>query len=67
MKQIAKCKGCGRNMEVSREGWLVDSVARKDGKPVIPAKRDVKYFEWIHIPGHMNGKKMCSGSGASPS
>lgn len=71
MIQIAKCNDCGVSLEVSREGWLVDGVVRnKLGNPVFTAKgvvkREQRYTEWIHIPGHMRGKKQCPGSGASP-
>lgn len=70
MKQFAKCKDCGETLEVSREGWLTDSVVRKDGKPVLTikglVKRETRYTEWIHIPGHLRGRKQCPGSGASP-
>lgn len=68
--QTVKCPKCGTTQEVSREGWLVDSVVRDDrhnivfvnGKP----KREVRYIEWIHVVGHWFGKRMCLGSGASP-
>lgn len=66
MKRIVKCKDCGASLEVSRDGWITDSVARKDGKVILPVKREVKYTEWIHVPGHFRGKKQCPGSGASP-
>ena len=55
-----KCKSCGKLVEVSRDGWLVDSVVR--------GKREVRYTHWFHVVGHLhtNGKP-CPGSGADPS
>lgn len=54
MKQI-KCKSCGTMQEVSRDGWLTDTI--------INGRREVKYHPWTHIVGHWhpNGK-MCSGA-----
>ena len=55
-----KCKKCGKSVEVSRDGWLVDSIVR--------GKREVRYTHWFHVVGHLhtNGKP-CPGSGADPS
>lgn len=54
-----KCKSCGKSVEVSRDGWLVDSVVR--------GKREVRITNWFHVVGHLhtNGK-LCPGSGADP-
>lgn len=51
-----KCKCCGKSVQLSRDGWLLDTI--------IKGKREVRYVEWFHIVGHygQNGKP-CSGSG----
>lgn len=54
----AKCKGCGKRVDVSRDGWFVESYQS--------GKKEVKYTEWNHVVGHWNGKHLCGGSGASP-
>jgi hypothetical protein len=59
-----KCPVCGKLVEVSNEGWLVDSYYEdKRGRK----KREVRYFSWMHIVGHMiSNKKQCKGSGQTP-
>jgi len=52
-----KCKVCGEQVEISRDGWLVESYQR--------GKKEVRYTEWHHVVGHWHGKRLCAGSGAS--
>jgi len=54
-----KCKSCGKSVQISRDGWLVDSF--------VMGKREVRYTHWFHVVGHLhtNGK-LCPGSGADP-
>jgi len=65
-----KCKYCGTQQEVSREGWLVDSVVRDERHNIVlvngKIKREVKYFGWTHVVGHWRGRKSCPGSGTNP-
>jgi hypothetical protein len=64
-----KCKACGQDIEISQDGWLLDEAKRdKRNNIIYPIKREVKYFEWIHLVGHMNSHntKLCKGSGSSP-
>ena len=54
-----KCNVCGKQVEISRDGWLVESYQR--------GKKEVRYTEWHHVVGHWHGKRLCAGSGVSPS
>lgn len=53
-----KCKVCGNNVSISRDGWLTESYQN--------GKKEVRITNWYHVIGHWHGNKFCKGSGATP-